>query len=118
MNEDFSRQFTKCPCCGSERRFLEQLGEEIRARGLTREEWKFHMDVREGVVIDKVKEASILIGAEVPTFAFMTDICSECGCIYATDITRGNVRKPAPQIPNRAQRRRDAREGGNPFSLS
>ena len=123
MEKDFHRQFSKCPSCGSEDRFLEQLGNELKVRGLAREEWAFHMDVKSGPVIDRQKEASIPIGSEVPTYNFITDICMDCGCIYAVDIARGDVKKsiaPAPPMmpPNRAQRRRDAREGGLPFSTS
>jgi len=124
VDKDFSRQFTKCPQCGSEERFLEQLGQELKERGLARPEWSFHMDVREGLVIDQTKEAAIPIGSEVPSYGFKTDICMDCGCMYAVDITRGDIKKPPPPTQiiapqNRAQRRRDSREGGQPpFSLS
>lgn len=125
MNKDFHKEFKKCPCCGSEDRFLEQLGNELKARGLAREEWNFHLDVKQGVVLDRTKEAAIPIGSEVPGYGIMTDICMNCGCIYAVDITRNDVKKsiaPAGQTPpNRGQRRRDARGGiepGNPFSQS
>lgn len=124
MDKDFHRTFTKCPCCGSEDRFLEQLGKELRERGLAREEWNFHLEVKEGVVLDKTKEAAIPIGSEVPGYGLMTDICMDCGCIYAVDLTRNDVKKaiaPVPPMPDRAQRRRDAREQGklfNPFSQS
>ena len=116
MDKDFNRQFGKCPCCGSEDRFLEQLGNELKERGLARKEWAMHLDVRQGVVVDETKEAAIPIGSEIPAFGLITDICMECGCIYAIDITRTNVKKsiaPAPLMPpNRAQRRRDERDSG------
>lgn len=125
MDKDFHRTFTKCPYCGSEDRFLELLGQEMKDRGLAREEWNFHLDVRQGAVIDKAKEDAIPIGSEAPFYNFMTDICMNCGCIYAIDLTRTDVKKsiaPAPLIPpNRAQRRRDSRDQGlltNPFSTS
>ena len=126
MDKDFHRTFTKCPCCGSEDRFLEQLGNELKARGLAREEWNFHLDIRQGVVLDQVKEAAIPIGSEVPGYGIATDICMDCGCIYAIDLTRNDVKKTIaplpPIIPNRAMRRRMGREGGppliNPFSKS
>lgn len=125
MEKDFHREFGKCPCCGSEDRFLEQLGEELKERGLAKDDWHFHMDVRQGVVTEPSKAAAIPIGSEVPAYGFMTDICMGCGCIYAIDITRTDVKKsiaPAPPMqPNRAQRRRDGREGPplyNPFSPS
>ena len=125
MDKDFHRTFTKCPCCGSEDRFLELLGQEMKDRGLAREEWNFHLDVKQGIVTDKTKEAAIPIGSEVPIYGFTTDICMNCGCIYAIDISRSNAKKsiaPAPALPpNRAQRRRDTRDQGlmtNPFSTS
>ncbi|KKN54539.1 hypothetical protein LCGC14_0591310 [marine sediment metagenome] len=120
MEKDFHKEFSNCPSCGSEDRFLEQLGNELKERGLARPEWSFHMDVRQGVVLDPTKEAALPIGSEIPGYAFKTDICMGCGCIYATDITRADLKKQVmpPQIipPNRAQRRRDAREF--PFSSS
>ena len=124
MEKDFHRTFTKCPCCGSEDRFLEQLGNELKDRGLAREEWNFHMDVKEGIVLDQKKVAAIPIGSEVPGYGFMTDICMDCGCIYAVDITRtdakASIAPMPPMLPNRAQRRRDARGEGliRPFGSS
>jgi len=123
MDKNFHRTFTKCPCCGSEDRFLEQLGNELKDRGLARPEWQFHLDVRQGVAIDQQKAAAIPIGSELPGYGIMTDICMDCGCIYAIDITRIDMKKsiaPAPPMPpNRAQRRRDARDGLiGPFSSS
>ena len=122
MDKDFHRTFTKCPCCGSEDRFLEQLGIELKDRGLARDEWNFHMDIRQGVVVDPTKEAAIPIGSEVPGYGFMTDICMDCGCLYAIDITRSDVKKsiaPTQMIsPNRAQRRRDSRLDPPPIGLS
>lgn len=122
MDKDFHREFTKCPCCGSEERFLEQLGDELKARGLAREDWNFHLDVRTGVVADPTKEAAIPIGSEVPGYGLKTDICMDCGCVYAIDILRSDAKKSViPQQmapPNRADRRRMDREGGPPFPFS
>ena len=110
MDKDFHKSFTKCPVCGSTDRFLEQLGDEMKARGLARAEWVFHLSVSSGPVIDSAKANSIPIGSIVPTFGLMTDICMGCGCLYAVDIARGEVKKTlvqAPPIPmNRAERRR------------
>ena len=124
MDKDFHKSFTKCPCCGSEDRFFEQLGNTLKERGLAREEWAFHYDVRQGHVVDPTKAEAIPIGSEVPGFGIITDVCMECGCVYAVDLTRNDVKKsiaPAQQAqPNRAQRRRDARGQPpiNPFSKS
>ncbi len=116
MEKDFHREFYKCPQCGSEDRFLEQLAGEVRERGLAEKDWKFHFQIVEGVVVDQTKAAAIPIGSELPGFGIMTDICMDCGCIYAVDLTRIDKKRSLPpaQIipPNRSQRRRDAREQG------
>lgn len=121
MEKDFEKQFDKCPNCGCKERFLEELGKELHERGLASEDWQMHYDVRRGIVLDKAKESSIPIGAEIPGFVVVTDICIDCGCIYAKAIVRTDVKKsiaPAPPMmpPNRAQRRREDRSG--PLSLN
>lgn len=122
MDKDFHKDFKKCPCCGSEERFLEQLGNEMKERGLASDKWSFHLDVKRGVAVDPAKVDAIPYGSEIPGYGLMTDICIDCGCIYAINITRIEAKKeiaPTPPIlPNRAQRRRDTKEGGLPFSLS
>lgn len=96
MEHEFEKKFDKCPCCGSEERFFEGMGKEMKERGLAREEWNFHLDVKQGIVVDQQKEASIPIGTEVPQFGYVTNICLECGCVYAPVIVRQNSKKPAP----------------------
>lgn len=109
MDKNFHRTFTKCPCCGSEDRFLELLGQEMKDRGLTRPEWNFHYDVRNGAVLDQNKEDCIPIGSEIPAYSLVTDICMNCGCVYAIDIIRLDAKKsiatPLPTPLNRVQRR-------------
>lgn len=113
MEKELVKTFDKCPMCGSAERLCEAMGEEVRAKGLCRKEWVFHYDIRDGVVTDTKKLEAIKTGDELPTYVIMTDICLNCGCVYAVKIVKGNVRKPPPLIvPNRAQRRRDLRQGG------
>ena len=128
MDKDFNRDFNKCPCCGGSDIFLEQLSNELKGRGLAREEWRMYFDVRQGVVVDQQKEAAIPYGSEVPGFAIKTDICMDCGCVYAVNLTRTDAKKsiapPTPPVPpNRAERRRTQGNGGGreligPFSSS
>ena len=119
MDKDFHREFKKCPACGSENRFLEELGNELKERGLAREEWIMHLDVREGHVVDQVKEAAIPIGSDVPAFGIITDVCMDCGCIYAIDLTRIDKKKSLPSAqpipPGRSQKGKPII---NPFSSS
>src|SRR4030042_7146338 len=91
MEQGFQKQFDRCPNCGSDQRFCEQLGNELKARGLARTEWVFSYDVRNGVVMDKAVQDRILAGSSLPGYAIRTDICMECGMLYAVYIDRLNV---------------------------
>ena len=113
MDKDFNRTFTKCPCCGSGFRFFEELGKELKERKLAGENWNYRYETRQGPVVDMTKEPAYPIGTELPTFGIITDVCMDCGCMYAIDLRRGSIKKPAPITTpaNRAQRRRDERGG-------
>ena len=93
MENNFAKDFTQCPNCGSEQRFFEELGKEIKARGLASENWKQVYDVQQGVVMDKTKDSLIPIGSEVPAFLVTTDICLDCGMVYAIRLERHSAKK-------------------------
>ena len=93
MESNFAKDFAQCPNCGSKQKFFEELGEEIRARGLASENWRQAYDVQQGVVMDKTKDSLIPIGSEVPAFLITTDICLDCGTVYATHLGRHNAKK-------------------------
>lgn len=109
MEKDFSKQFDSCPVCGGTNRFCEQLGKESKENNRARKEWNFAYDARQGVAVDPVKAAGIPIGMELPGFYIQTDVCMDCGCVYATVLKRLSARqevKEMPQQMNREQRRR------------
>ena len=91
--EPITRKFEQCPNCGSDQRFLEVLTNNLKDRGLARPNWSFYFDSRNGVVVDKAKEAAIPIGSKVPSFTIYTDICLDCGTIYAVYLGSGEVTK-------------------------
>ncbi len=99
--ELINKTFLDCPNCGSTSRFLQTLGDKVRERGITRPEWSMFFDVREGVVSDQTRDAMIPIGSEMPTFLIYTDICLDCGTIYAVHIEEGTAKKGVrpQQIP-------------------
>lgn len=99
MEKNFHKTFIICPVCGSPDRFLEQLGDELKERGLARPEWIFHLDVRQGPVIDPAKQQAIPIGSEVPAYGLMTDICMNCGVVYAVDVTRMDAKQELGPMP-------------------
>ena len=120
MDKEFKATFTRCPNCGSTDRFFEQMAQELKDRGLARPEWNFHYDVRNGVVADqqKMQLNQVPIGSELPGYVIQTDVCMQCGTVYAVELLRlqAKVSLPptAPMPPmNRAMRRRIEKEGGN-----
>jgi len=99
MDKNFQATFDQCPNCGSDQRFCEQLGQELKDRGLARPDWTFNYDVRNGVVMDgKYTQIHILSGATLPGFTIATDICMDCGTLYAVRLNRleGEM-KPMPR---------------------
>lgn len=92
--EVINKEFNTCPNCGSKRRFLEHLSNEVKKVGMASEQWRgFFYDHRNGVVVDKAKEPMIPIGTALPGYAILTDICLDCGTIYAVRLQSGPVVK-------------------------
>ncbi|KKM02249.1 hypothetical protein LCGC14_1786370 [marine sediment metagenome] len=120
MKKDFKKDFNECPVCKSKDRFFEQLGKELRDRKIARPEWTFCYEAKNGVVSDPTKVASLLVGSKLPAFVIKTDVCMECGTMYAIHLSRGEATvgvTQAQQMPNRADRRRMEKGGfgGLPF---
>ncbi len=143
MAGEYETKFDKCPVCklreelaeilgkpelnigSGESRFLESIGNIMKELGFARPDWNFHMSAHEGVAIDPQNKKVIPVDSSIPGYKFTTDICADCGCIYAKVVKLHDVKvvPPPPNIvvpgqENRAQRRRDAREPRNPFSSS
>ena len=88
MDKDFNRTFDCCPNCGSDLRFLEQLELEVKERGLARPEWRARYEVRQGVIMDSDRTIMLPIGVKLPGYYITTDICMDCGTLYATELRR------------------------------
>lgn len=86
-------QFDQCPNCSSTKRFAESVCNELRERGLTSPDFRYYYQATSGVVLDKSKEKSIPIGSELPVIIIYTDICMDCGTIYAVRLQRDTVKK-------------------------
>ena len=89
MDSEYNKTFTKCPHCGSEERFFEELGKEAVANGTVGPDFHLAYIATNGVVQDKQK--SLYPGDKPVGFAFETDICTGCGAIYATKVKRAEV---------------------------
>ncbi len=140
---DYKKEFPKCPVCALREELAEILGkpdlklgdgrskfcadlaEMSKERGLASKDFRFHFQYLTGIAVEPKEAEKAAVGAEAPSYIIGTDICPDCGCVYASTLTSGDEKKPPPPTqlvtPNRAQRRRMGREGPqpiNPFSKS
>jgi len=117
MDKQFHKAFDQCPNCGCTQQFMKELGKELKARGFARQEWNLRYSVGEGVPTDKSFTGSIPVGTLLAGFNIMTDICMDCGTIYAVELQRvegkGEVRRRSGlQLPG------EPRLPDTPFSTS
>jgi len=99
METTWIKEFTQSQNCGSTERFCRNMAKELRERGLAREEWNFYFDDRMGAAIDPSKAPMLIIGTSIPGYHICTDICEDCGTIYAVKLER----VPAKTTPGPSQ---------------
>lgn len=103
MEPNFHIKFDQCPNCKSELRFLEELGKEMKDRGLARAEWNMRYDQRTGAVADDARSVLMPIGIKTPGYHTVTDICMDCGIVYAVELRRiegtTSAAPPSTKIP-------------------
>ena len=97
------KKFDQCPNCGSESRFFENMAKQLKTMGLARLDWKLGFHSGGGVIVDPVMEKQIPLGALVPSYNIATDVCTECGTLYAVWLSSSMVQKSKavsrPNIP-------------------
>lgn len=103
MDKNFNKAFPLCPNCNSPHRFMEELGQEVKERGLARPEWRALYEVRTGVLVDQDRAILIPIGAAVPGFHIGLDICMDCGTLYAVELARLEGRIDSTSLPKKPQ---------------
>ncbi len=107
---NISKQFDECPVCAlkkwimevlhleelppkTKELFFEQMGNELKLRGILKPETEVCLDMKSGVVGNKEMINRLPIGSELPGFKYTTDICMKCGTIRAVKIESHNVKK-------------------------
>ena len=102
MDKDFHKTFLQCPVCGSPDRFYESLAQELKDAGRASKDFRAFHILSQGTIIDQNKTALLPIGARVPAATVATDVCMNCGCVYAVELHRQEARLEAikmPQVP-------------------
>lgn len=112
----------ECPVCSLKRWLIEMLGlkeappktterllggiaEELKSRGIMPKERELYKEVHDGVPIPPEVQKTLPVGSEMPAYAYVSDICTECGAYYAVKLQR--MTAPAGQTPTQAPPRLD-----------
>ena len=92
-------EFDHCPVCGSTERFVESLANKVKEKGLMREEYNFYFQYIKVPVVDPMMQHLVPVGGSVQAMVIGTDICSNCGCVYAVKLMKGSAQKRMPPVP-------------------
>lgn len=122
MDKNFIKEFSNCPVCankwfglwlwwrkllktlspsrGSGGRFFETITNELKAEGRVPQDWNMYWDVRTDAVFPPKKLPLLPMGTVVPAFRGVSDICQECGTIWAVRLQRTIATTgPSMQVP-------------------
>lgn len=91
--------FEKCPACGSKKRFFESMAKELGERGICRPGFNMTYDTRSNICVDPETVGKIPIGSRLTQYKVFTDICEDCGCVYAVLLEKNEVKRSAPPLP-------------------
>ena len=98
IDKNLSKEFPKCPCCKAESALVHNIGKEMKDQHLAREDWTPCMDVKQGIVLDQNYKVLLPVGKIVNAgYVIQTDVCTECGCVWAVKVQRAPARISAQQ---------------------
>lgn len=86
-------QYVKCPACGSKKRHYERISAEAIKAGTVGPEFLIPFQHDSRLVVESIKEATLPVGSEVPSIMAATEICMDCGCVYAPMVIIGKAKK-------------------------
>lgn len=89
--EEIIATFDKCPSCGSTKRVMETLVNESREKKLIMESDAVVPCAMQMGGFAMSPRSMPIIGAKFPGAAIITDVCLDCGTVYATKIVRMDV---------------------------
>lgn len=118
--KSYIQEFGKCPVCsakwfglwwwwrkllktlrltarGPGQRFFETITNELKAEGRVPQDWNMYWDLRTDAIFPPKKLPLLPMGSVVPAFRAVSDICQECGSIWAVRLQR-TVAKIGPSM--------------------
>jgi len=106
-------RFDTCPNCGSTRRLAGSVAEEENERlGKTDDPIVYGLYQMSGAIIVQSRQKHLIHGMKAPIVIAVTDVCLDCGTLYAVQLQRGEATAGLPPQKQGPPRRH------NPFSPS
>ena len=92
-------KYNKCPVCGSKKRHYEAVSDKAIKTGTVEDGFLMPYQYEERVVVSPGKEKTLPAGTQAPQITSATEICVDCGCVYAAMVIVTKVEKgePPPQ---------------------
>lgn len=107
----------KCPVCtlrellatlveGLEARgvpepFTKAMADMVKAQGWMHPDITFYLQIWQGAVYDPAWVNKIPKGSKLPAYHVYLNVCSGCGCIYASKLEKSiGVKRGGPQVPS------------------
>lgn len=85
--------YVKCPACGSKKRHYEHASEKAIKMGIAEAGFLMPYMHDNRAVVDPRKDRFLPTGTEAPTVISATEICMECGCVYAPMVIQAKGKK-------------------------
>jgi len=86
-------KYPKCPMCGSKKRHHEEMSNKAIKQGTVEAGFLMPFTYESRPVADDRKTRLLPMGAEVPAITTATEVCMKCGCVYASLVVHGKVKK-------------------------
>ncbi len=91
-------RFNKCPACKSSNRVFEGQTILLREKGLATPDINFYYQGGRFLICNQRIQEKQVIGSKLPIIEVKTDICADCGLVYAVEVIIGEATKGiAPQ---------------------
>ena len=92
-------QYVKCPACGSKKRHYEKVSEKAAEADLAKPGFLVPFNYDSRVVAEKMKLDIAPIGTGAPSITTATEVCMDCGCVYAVMVITGKAEKTLAKEP-------------------
>ncbi|TET43037.1 MAG: hypothetical protein E3J60_01205 [Dehalococcoidia bacterium] len=85
--------YPHCPICKSKKRHFEKMCEKAVKAGTGKPGMIATFQQGSRTFVDRSLEPTLPIGTEVPSIQLNTDICMDCGCVYAVIVVHTKATK-------------------------